>query len=121
MKVDLIQDRERHPQPEHRTWKKSLPFHVNPRGILIHRVRSVTTMWVNSLRRWDVIGYYCGNAVCGSGRDLTDNPPASRLLCERCELAAELANQKSADELVGRHVHVGRVRPFRTCCKELEQ
>ena len=116
MKVELVQLREY--DNCHRPWKKSLPFHVNPRGILTHRVRSVTSLWIDShkSRRWESIRYYCGNSVCGSGHDLTDDPPVNRLLCERCEAFAAIAKQKPADELVGRHVHIGKLRSVRTCC-----
>lgn len=126
VKLFLSRNRRRHHRDNdcHLPWKRALPFHVNPRGILIHRVRDATTMWYRDTLGFgphEAFGYYCGGQANGSGKDLTDNPPAIRLLCERCEAAAIAAGQISADELAGRHVHVGRVKPFRTCCRDKEQ
>lgn len=122
MKVKLIQRETR--DGRDLAWKRSRPFHVNPRGILTHRVRSITTingLGKNGRKSWEAIHYFCGNQVCGSWRDLRDEPPANRLVCERCEQMAIALEEKSSDELVGHHVHVGRLRAFRTCCEELNQ
>lgn len=111
----------------HIRWKKSPPFFANPRGILTHRVRSITTHLHNyhsygKPDRHHHVDYCCGGGANSSTCEgLTDEPPASRLLCERCEQLAIEAGLPSADELAGRHVHVGRVKPFRTCCRDKEQ
>ena len=43
-------------------------------------------------------------------------PPADKLLCEACERSAVLAGLPSADELAGRHVHIGKIKAVQTCC-----
>lgn len=106
----------------HIQWKKSPPFFVNPRGILIHRVRSLTTHLHRGGDSHEHVDYYCGSGANTRGAEgFTSNPPKARLLCERCEEKAIEAGQQTADELTGRHVHVGRLRAFRTCCRDKEQ
>lgn len=43
-------------------------------------------------------------------------PPDDKLLCEACERNAVLAGLPSADELAGRHVHLGKIKAVQTCC-----
>ena len=121
MKVKL--DIERH-KPNYGpllNWESCPPFNVNPRGILIHRVRSgFTFITEDGRKRHSVVRYWCGNSGVGEGASLTENPPKERLLCERCEMLAVAAGEKTADKLAGRHVHVGVVRAHRTCCQHTE-
>lgn len=98
--------------------RQSLPFFKNSRGLLIHRVKSVT---IYRYRRDGEISHYgtaylCGNQTTAIGEFLSE-PPASRLVCAACEHAASKQRLPSADEIVGRHVHVGRIRVERTCCE----
>lgn len=44
-------------------------------------------------------------------------PPGDRLLCARCEALATAHGEQTADQLAGRHVHIGKVRGVRTCCE----
>lgn len=100
-------------------WTQSLPFNVNPRGILVHRVKSGQTHTEdNGERSHDCVHYWCGNVACGEGVELTADPPEDRILCSACERIAVEAGEKSADELAGHHVHIGRVRAYRECCRE---
>jgi hypothetical protein len=46
----------------------------------------------------------------------TSNPSDDAILCERCETNATRNGLPTADELVGRHVHKGKVVPVVTCC-----
>lgn len=102
-------------------WDRSKPFVVNPRGLLIHRVASVASVYHGNGSLSHVsVHYWCGN-MCNIDKEiihetLHDDPPKTRLLCEFCELKAASAKQKSADKLTGRHVHRGRLRAFQTCC-----
>ncbi len=102
-------------------WKEGPAFFVNPNGIMIHRVRSIATH-LNTAGRatHEGILYFCGNiGRPGRGRDsgFYDDPPADRLLCSHCEAAAIRARQPTADELTGRHVHIGKLRAEKLCCK----
>lgn len=94
-------------------WRKSLPFAVNPRGVLAHRVKSVHTHRRGNQWTHTTAMYWCGNMAHG----VHFSPDTGgRILCARCEALAVTAGQVKADELVGRHVHIGGIRPFRTCC-----
>lgn len=101
-------------------WKKSLPFFDNPRGVLIHRVESVTTFNVNDDRPHIAVRYVCGNSTTDDDtkEHFLAAPPANRLLCARCEFIAKQTRRPSADEIVGRHVHIGRVVAERVCCQD---
>jgi hypothetical protein len=101
----------------HIHWIKSLPFFANPRGVLIHRVESVTTYLHKSGRAHKAVHYLCSAATTADGEFLAE-PPANRLVCHACERVAKQKGLPSADRLVGRHVHVGRLRPERMCCCE---
>ncbi len=81
------------------SWKKSLPFLVNPRAVLVHRVRSVHS--------------FTGNGARG---EFVADPPKDRLLCAYCEAKAVAAGEKPADQLAGRHVCIGTMKAKRQCC-----
>jgi hypothetical protein len=98
-------------------WKSSLPFVENSRGVLIHRPRAVTQY---KLGRWPEhigIGYWCGNSVSGN-KNITflSEPPTGKLLCAICEARATLAGRPSADNICGKHIHLGRVVAVQVCC-----
>lgn len=99
------------------------PFFFNPRGLLVHRVRSVFQLEWNDPgvyfygEPWWIVEYWCEN----SGRtDKHDNgliwTPGDKLVCARCEANAVKAREKTSDQIVGRHVHIGALRPHRLCC-----
>lgn len=101
-------------------WKMAAPFVVNPRGVLVHRVKDASTMF----QKWDhkeqvevrdVCTYWCNNG-CHSAMEFFENPPDDRLLCAACEANAVKHGEKTADELAGRHVHIGVLKAHRTCC-----
>jgi hypothetical protein len=98
-------------------WKKSLPFLRNPRGYLIHRVRSAMTHLYDENPPWDTVAYWCGNIGRG---EFVDEPPDGMLLCAVCERQAVAHGQPTAEELVGRHVCTGRLRAVRICCRNDE-
>lgn len=93
------------------------PFVLNSRAILIHRARWAVIHHVEEEPRHCSVHLWCGNSF---NRTITfiEDVPRDRILCERCEMIAVLNGQLPADELCGRHVHVGRLRAFRTCCTD---
>lgn len=105
-------------------WSKAAPFLLNPRGILVHRVRDVVTHFNGYGQSWHHVDYLCENGCNLDKNKAADaflhDVPEERLLCERCEHVANSSGLPSADELAGHHVHVGTLRAHRTCCKERE-
>lgn len=98
-------------------WSSCSPFVENSRGMLIHRPRSGATY--NLHRKPHIsVSFWCGMATASSGTNLTflTSPPEDKILCARCEAAAVAKGLPSADELAGRHVHVGRTVAVVTCC-----
>ena len=98
-------------------WLKTCePFVVNPRGKLIHRVQHAHKS--KTSRDGLMVHYWCGNCTFSGPVILFSDPPKDRLLCVYCEMKATATGEKSAKELTGRHVHVGRLKPVRTCCTD---
>lgn len=106
-------------------YDESAPFFKNPRGQLVHRVRSLFSLdapWNRSGKPWFVVDYWCEN----SGRcysidagDVVDGgllfDPGSLLLCSRCEANAVIHGEPSGSQLAGHHVCVGKLRPVNVC------
>lgn len=102
-------------------WKASLPFFVNSRGMLIHRVRSVRSFYTQGRQhRHDSVHYFCGAFCITHENGFTADPPKDRLLCARCEALAVRHGQPSATALTSRHVCVGEIRAHRLCCMGTE-
>ncbi len=101
-------------------WKFGLPFFLNPRGLLVHRVKSARTHrnQHSGRAKHESVGYWCGNQTCTHGGEgFTDDPSTDYLLCAVCEAKAVADGLPSADALLGRHAHIGHLRPVRDCCK----
>lgn len=101
-------------------WGESPAFAVNPRGILIHRVRHVTSYHRDGKDSHHHVHYLCGNG-CNVEPDiiydvLVADPPEDRLLCDFCEVRAAREELPNGDTLAGRHVHRGVLYPKQTCC-----
>lgn len=96
-------------------WGKAAPFFINPRGILLHRVHSVTSYGFNRRFTHYAVRYWCGNGTTADG-EFTDDPPESRLLCSVCEAVAVGRGQATSESIAGHHVHIGKLRAVRTCC-----
>lgn len=116
-----------HPTITMTAWVQSPPFAVNPRGILVHRVRHVTMIcWADTGYRGKSTHhhatYLCGNGTNFNGSQIDDilvsDPPDERLLCTFCEARAKQMKLPTGDTLAGRHVHRGRLIPEQTCCQE---
>lgn len=111
-------------EPRHRThdeayvhWVKVVPFFANPRGVLVHRVRHACTIVHDGKLSHNHASYWCGNGCNSHGLDgWTESPEQNQVLCQKCEQMAVAAGMPPADELAGRHVHVGRAKAVRTCC-----
>jgi len=101
-------------------WDLFAPFVFNPQARLIHRCRSIVTHTgpVNPGRL--IIDYWCGGChYHGHDDDLHfDFPDVSRILCARCEAIAVVAGEKSADEICGKHIHVGGIVVEQYCCQK---
>ena len=95
------------------------PFVVSERRWLIHRPRYVHThLDGNGKDQHSSVECWCSTVA--HDYDLTDNPPRDRLLCAMCEAKAVAAGEPSAKKLAGRHVHIGRMKPVRLCCRNNE-
>ena len=110
--------RDRH-DPHVIEWTTANPFFINPRGILSHRVRSACTIQYDGKDHHHCVQYWCGNQTCfdlDQMDALVNDPPKDRLLCTVCESRATAAEEKPADKLAGRHVHLGVLKAHRVCC-----
>lgn len=101
-------------------WRRAPPFAVNPRGRLIHRVRSVSTVVLEGRISHVHVYQLCNNGFNikfqGVKDALANDPPKDRLLCVHCEAMAQRFRMPSADSLAGRHVHRGVLVPTQVCC-----
>lgn len=118
MKVKLRKPPPKWLNPDYHWWKASAPFVVNPRGVLIHRPRFVSTRLRDGKPDKDTCHYYCNGANYSGPVQFFDDPPKDRLLCAECERRAVSSGEQTADQLAGRHVHIGRMVPKRTCCTD---
>lgn len=99
---------------------RSFPFYANPRGQLIHRVKSAVTIFDNGEPSHISVRYWCNNGSTAGADGFAEFPPEERLLCVPCERNAVDHGQPTADELAGRHVHLGVMKPHRVCCRDIE-
>jgi len=101
-------------------WTESQPFVENSRAVLIHRPRTVVVYRTpcTTSKTHLGIGMWCGNHMSGDRKfTFLDAPPEGKLVCARCEATATAFGQASSDSIVGRHIHLGGVKAFRTCCE----
>jgi hypothetical protein len=92
-----------------RQWSMAFPFNINPRGLLVHRVRNGASHFHRGEYSHDSVTYWCGNSATGEGVKLSDSLPSDRLLCAHCENRAVAAGELSAPMIVGRPVHTGLI------------
>lgn len=104
-------------------WKSALPFLENSRAVLIHRPKSVATVAKSAIYKYPyfVASMWCG-ATFTNDRCWTflEAPPDGKIICARCEAMAVGQGLPSSDSLVGRHVHIGGVKAYVSCCKNIE-
>lgn len=100
-------------------WIACEPFVENKMAVLVHRVRSVTTYKIGE--RWKAhiaVGCWCGNHMAGTHKfTFLAAPKDDAIVCARCESAAVKEGMPASESLAGRHVHIGGVKAFRTCCE----
>lgn len=121
MKIDLQIPNEKADRSaviQQRHWRQSAPFVLNPRGILIHRVRRASTLLRQGMFSHHAATYWCGNGTTGKGLEFVHEPPADRLVCARCEEVAIAAGKPSSSDLCGRHVCTGNLKAHRLCCHQ---
>ena len=95
-------------------WKRSVPFVYSIRGHLVHRARWAHTHIRDGKQMHSSVGCWCGQLM--HQVKFVSEPPEGMIVSERCEAAAVANGQPTSDELVGRHVHKGRIRSEKTCC-----
>lgn len=99
-------------------WKSSLPFVDNGRAILLHRPREITSYHIH---KYPHLAVHCFCGACFTGNTkftFLAIPGDDKLLCRRCEDIAVHNGLPSADEIAGRHIHVGGLVPKQLCCKQ---
>ena len=98
---------------------EALPFAVNPRGVLVHRVKSVGVYHSdNGSYSHHSVHYHCNSFA--SGVSLAAEPDEKAIVCQVCENRCHYLGLPSAAELVGRHVHVGRKVAIANCCPDVK-
>ncbi len=98
-------------------YREAAPFFANPRGVLAHRVRSLTKLQFNDGRFHYVVEYYCLGVSCHD-RLLDEGlvyDPGQRLVCAHCERLALEQGKPTSSKIVGRHVCTGVCRPVNVC------
>lgn len=101
-------------------WNTCLPFVDNKRAQLIHRPKEVTT-YVHYKFPYLGVKAWCNNTFVGDKFTfLADIADGGKLLCSRCEAMAIENGLPSSSEIVGHHVHIGKLKPIRICCIEKE-
>lgn len=103
-------------QPPTKYWRSGLPFFNNHRGVLIHRVKEAGSHFCDGAYSHSHVRYWCNNGTGVENGELLADPPTDSVLCIHCERMATAAGEKSAEDLTGHHVHIGRARVERLCC-----
>ena len=99
------------------TRTESEPFVINDMAVLIHRPRYISEYKLSGHPRHMAIECWCGASHTGWTKfTFVDKPPENRMVCHSCESRAVMFGQPSSEELVGRHVHIGRMRAIKDCC-----
>ena len=97
-------------------WSSCAPFVDNAQALLLHRPRYVTIY--RSLGEPHLaVHMWCGSGQCGTDKfTFIDSYDGSKLLCKRCEENAVKQGLPSADELLGKHIHLGKIVAQQVCC-----
>ena len=118
MKIKLKEPREWNTDGR---WKfmplKSIrPFVENKRAVLIHRPKTVQIIKFLNDRSYLSVKCYCGASFTGKKKfTFLDAPSVDSVLCHRCEENAVEIGLPSAETIVGNHVHIGGVKPYKIC------
>lgn len=103
-------------------WTEVEPFIENTRAVLIHRPRHVAVHRISKKYAPHLaVETWCGTTYTGTKKfTFLDRIPKGRLLCERCEVAAFARDLPTAESIMKKHVHLGRVVAQQTCCSTKE-
>ena len=101
-----------------RHWSEVEPFVMNDRAVLIHRPRYVSEHQISNRYESHLsVEAWCGTVFSGRKQfTFLDAPPEEKLLCARCEEVATKRNMPTAESLVGRHIHLGKLVAAQICC-----
>ena len=115
--ITLELRRDRH-YLEAKSRRKGEPFFRAQAGVLFHRVRYITDFYVGKRLRHTAVTYQCNNtSFVRAGSMFSGNPTEQRaFVCSACEYWAKKRNKPTADQLAGKHVHVGRLVAVQLCC-----
>lgn len=107
--------------PKHRQgipWTACEPFVENSMGVLIHRVRYVTTHQIaDRYKPHLAVESWCGNLSTGTKKfTFLAAPPEGRIVCARCEDFAVNYGLSPSEHFANRHVHTGGVVAVARCC-----
>jgi len=104
-------------------WAEVEPFLENTRAVLIHRPRYVSVHQISKKYAPHLaVETWCGTTYTGTKKfTFLDRIPKGRLLCERCEVNAFAHEQPSAESIMKKHVHLGRVIAQQTCCHTVKE
>lgn len=94
------------------------PFLLNDRAQLIHRPIQVTLHYTLSSPHFSVHCYCRASFSSAKDLHLIEDVPDDRMVCLPCEQRAVLMGLPSTEEILGRHVHIGRLKAVRVCCNE---
>jgi hypothetical protein len=100
------------------SWKTSAPFVKNTRGRLIHRPRVVNLYNPVDMPPHLSVHYYCGQQTTNNQNNLTftDTLGEEELLCEMCETNARKIKLPTAESILRRHIHTGKIKLMQRCC-----
>lgn len=94
--------------------ERGLPFCI--KRYLVHRVRLMDQhVNGNGKPRHRSCDMWCGSSGFPDRNEMTDRPSKSRLLCEACERKAVEAGEPTTQQIVGYHIHTGRMVTRQTC------
>jgi len=97
-------------------WSSCAPFVDNSQALLLHRPKSVT-IFRNGIKSHLAVESYCGSTSCGTDKfTFLEEYQGNKMLCLSCEINATKIGLVSADELLGHHIHKGKLAAVQTCC-----
>lgn len=112
----------RDPRTLYQWYTHGAPFVTSARAHLIHRPRSWCRFSISGSGgsgpfawKHDIVSMWCGQSPTSTQQQLFALEERS-IVCAVCEGAAIAQGYKSAEEIVGRHVHVGGVQSIAYCC-----
>jgi len=98
---------------------ESAPFLRNHRAILIHRPVSAGLYELKSFGSHIAVKCFCGATFSGTHQlEFVNEPNEDEVVCNACEQRAIMRGMPSSEEIVGRHVHTGKMVLKMICSHE---